>query len=153
MTEVRDFHNQIEKSENQLVIFSLLNNSVETCTTSLSMWIRNSRLWWILLKMTIVVANQIVNDHFKSTRSLQVDWKTLEGQNMYLREEKLSQWMQSTVSSKYAQVTLPAHSIKYIYVLNLPAPAQTLTLTVWGFCANTYCLFCCLHWKWQILTF
>ena len=31
------------------------------------------------------------NDHFKSTRSLQVDWKTLEGQNMYLREEKLSQ--------------------------------------------------------------
>ena len=50
-------------------------------------------------------------------------------------------------------VTLVAHSIKYICVLNLPVPAQTWTLTVWGIRASANCLFCCLHWKWQILTF
>ena len=38
--------------------------------------------------------------------------------------------MQSTISLKYAQVKLPPHSIKYIYVLNSPVPAQTSALTI-----------------------
>ena len=89
-----------ERSKNQLVIFSLLNRSVETCTTSGLNWIRNCRLWWILLKMMTLVMNQSVNEYLKRASSSQVDWKTLEGQNMYLRKETLSQWMQSTVSLK-----------------------------------------------------
>ena len=46
-----------------------------------------------------------------------------------------------------------AHSIKYIYVLILSVPAQTLTLTVWVLCTDTHCLLCCFHWKLRILTF
>ena len=74
-----------ERSENQLVTFSLLNSTVETCTTSGLKWIRNCWLWGILLKMTTVVVKQYINEYLKKASSSQVDWKTLEGQNMYLK--------------------------------------------------------------------
>ena len=74
-----------DRSKNQLVIFSLLNKSVETCTTSGLNWRWNCRLWGILLNMATVVANQNVNKYPKRTSSSQVDWKMLKGHNMYLK--------------------------------------------------------------------
>ena len=62
------------------------------------------------------------------------------------------------VNAEHCKVEVGSgNSVRTFYqvhiVLNLPAPAQTSTLTVWGLRANTYCLFCYLHGKWQILKF